>query len=130
MVVTVEVWPGGWRDGRKVIERALFANRSELAEDSEYDVWFESADTDEGDLVLYAHNNQPDISGLQHRRSEGAWVLLEKALGVVTGPIKAHRTITDGFGNYCATCGEDCSLEVVRPGKVQCAGLQPACEEK
>ena len=28
--------------------------------------------------------------------------------------------IEDGFGNCWAKCKEDCGLEIVRPGKVQC----------
>lgn len=80
MVVTVEVWPGGRYTGRKVIDRVLFANRSELAEDSEYDVWFVPADTDELDLTNYARTTKPDIHLLKHRRSHGALALVYKAL--------------------------------------------------
>lgn len=28
--------------------------------------------------------------------------------------------VSDGFGSTWLLCGDDCGLEVVRPGKVQC----------
>lgn len=31
-----------------------------------------------------------------------------------------HGNVDDGFGNVWARCSEDCEMEVVRPGKVQC----------
>lgn len=80
MVVTVEVWPGGRYTGRRVIDRVLFANRSELADDSEYDVWLAPPDTDELDLTNYARTHEPDIHLLKHKRSHGALALVYKAL--------------------------------------------------
>lgn len=80
MVVTVEVWPGGRKNSRKTIERILFANRSELAEDSEYDVWFPPPGTPEEDLLHFAQFNKPDIHHLKHKRSHGAMALVYKAL--------------------------------------------------
>lgn len=33
------------------------------------------------------------------------------------------REVDDGFGNVWLLCGrEDCDLDIVRPGKVQCRG--------
>lgn len=36
--------------------------------------------------------------------------------------VKETATVSDGFGGIWAKCGADCTLEVVRPGKVQCGG--------
>jgi hypothetical protein len=33
--------------------------------------------------------------------------------------------LSDGFGNQWEKCAEDCLLEIVRPGKVQCV-----CDEE
>lgn len=33
---------------------------------------------------------------------------------------KTVQILDDGFGNQWEKCGEDCELEIVRPGKVQC----------
>ena len=33
--------------------------------------------------------------------------------------------LSDGFGSTWDTCGKDCWLEIVRPGKVQCN--KPGC---
>lgn len=30
--------------------------------------------------------------------------------------------LDDGYGNLWALCGNNCDMEIVRPGKVQCSG--------
>lgn len=40
---------------------------------------------------------------------------------------QAPETIEDGFGSTWSKCGPSCDLVVVRPGKVQCEEIDPAC---
>lgn len=58
-----------------------------------------------------------------------SWVRSVRA--ALTGGTSPEPTelacIEDGFGSSWAMCGSDCSLEVVRPGKVQCQGDGEFC---
>ncbi len=82
MVVTVEVWPGGRKANRYIIDQMAFANRSQLAEDSTYDVWVDGGPGSDWrrapDRALEGYT--PDITGLRHTRSDGGLALTRKAL--------------------------------------------------
>lgn len=46
---------------------------------------------------------------------------------VVVASKQRPTSVEDGFGSEWMTCNaEDCDLQVVRPGKVQCSGM---CQE-
>ena len=73
LVVTVEVWPNGDILRRKVIGHMTLANRSNLAEQSDYEgyLWPNYVNGDE----IHEH-----VTVEGHTRSNGAWELVRKVL--------------------------------------------------
>ena len=65
LVVTVEVWPGGDMRRRRVVGTMTAANISELAEVSDYEV---------------SIDGEPIVVIPKHRRSDGVWALVRRAL--------------------------------------------------
>ena len=64
LVVSIEVWPGGRMLQRRVIHTMTLANVSDLAEVSDY--------------TGFVDGEPIEVHG--HRRADGAWVLVQKAL--------------------------------------------------
>jgi hypothetical protein len=82
MAVTVAVWPGGDKSRAREIATLAFANVSQLAEDSQYLVVTGEGD-DMDELRFALHSGEHDAI-IGHARSEGALVLLRKALEELT----------------------------------------------
>lgn len=67
MVVTVEIWNGGDPRRKQHLSTLCLVNESDLAELSDYDVWLDGS----------------QIGHVRHHRSDGAWVLVKRALRLV-----------------------------------------------
>jgi hypothetical protein len=72
LVATVEVWPGGRVLERRVIGTLTLANVSNLAEVSEYEGYLDSC----------------PVSIPHHRRADGAWSLVKKAIEDYEGAVQ------------------------------------------
>ena len=67
MVVTVEIWGGGDVRRKAHVSTMTIVNESHLAELSNYDVWIDGKQLG---------------TVRRHRRSDGAWALVKRALAL------------------------------------------------
>jgi len=78
--ITVEVWPGGFADGKRTIGAMNIANVSDLAAVSDYkaDIW------EAGNPMTRRDERQCSVHVRGHVRSLGVWTLIAKVLKQAT----------------------------------------------
>lgn len=78
--ITVEVWPGGFADGKRTIGAMNIANLSDLAAVSDYsaDIW------EAGSPLTRRDERQYSVQVRGHVRSLGVWTLVSKVLKQAT----------------------------------------------
>ena len=76
LVLRVEIWPGGYENGKREIASARIANMSDLADVSNYACVFEEVGSDR--LGIPPSRHSFDVK--EHPRRSIVWALIRKAL--------------------------------------------------